>query len=64
MIPAAEARGLHAILAVIDASNAASIRLHERHGFETVGHFKQVGYKFGRWLDVVYMERLLRDPQA
>lgn len=64
LIPAAEARGLHAILAVIDASNAASIRLHERHGFETVGHFKQVGYKFGRWLDVVYMERLLRDPQA
>jgi len=36
-----------------------SIRLHARFGFVPVGHFKQVGYKFDRWLDVIYMERLL-----
>ncbi|MBN8249768.1 MAG: N-acetyltransferase [Verrucomicrobia bacterium] len=56
LLPAAEARGLHAVLAVIDASNPASLRLHERHGFETVGHLREVGFKFGRWLDVVLME--------
>ncbi len=59
LVAAAEARGLHAILAVIDAENDASIRLHARFGFERVGLFRQVGFKFGRWLDVAYMERLL-----
>lgn len=59
LIEAAKARGLHAILAVIDAANEPSIRLHARFGFERVGLFKQVGFKFNRWLDVVYMERLL-----
>jgi len=52
-------RGLHAILAAIDAQNEASIRLHASFGFERVGCFKQVGFKFGRWLDVVYLELLL-----
>jgi L-amino acid N-acyltransferase len=55
----ARQRGLHAILAGIDASNAASIRLHAQFGFEKVAHFKQIGFKFGRWLDVVYMELLV-----
>lgn len=59
LIDAARARGLHAILAGIDAENDASLRLHARFGFEKVAHFKQVGFKFGRWLDVVYMELLL-----
>ncbi|MEY2407869.1 MAG: L-amino acid N-acyltransferase [Verrucomicrobiota bacterium] len=59
LLEAGKARGLHAILAVIDAENTASIALHARFGFEKVGHFKQTGYKFGRWLDVVYMEKLL-----
>ncbi len=59
LISAARDRGLHAILAAIDASNEASLRLHARHGFEKVGHFREVGFKFGRWLDVVYLERRL-----
>jgi phosphinothricin acetyltransferase len=59
LVEAAKSRGLHAIIAVIDADNAASIRLHAAFGFEQVGHFKQTGFKFGRWLDVVYMERLI-----
>lgn len=62
LIPAARERGLHAILAVIDASNEASLRLHARFRFEKVGHFREVGFKFGRWLDVIYLERLLSDP--
>ncbi|HTH49844.1 MAG TPA: GNAT family N-acetyltransferase [Candidatus Limnocylindria bacterium] len=56
LIPAARERGLHAIIAVIDASNDVSVRLHAKFGFEHVGRFKEVGFKFGRWLDVAYME--------
>ena len=59
LIEAAKARGLHAIIAAIDADNEVSIRLHAAFGFEKVGHFKQTGFKFNRWLDLVYMERLL-----
>lgn len=61
LIDAGRKRSLHAILAAIDGTNEASIRLHRAFGFETVGHFKQVGHKFGRWLDVVYMELLLQE---
>jgi phosphinothricin acetyltransferase len=59
LIEAARKRGLRAIIAAIDAENDVSIRLHARFGFEKVGHFKSVGFKFNRWLDVVYMELLL-----
>jgi L-amino acid N-acyltransferase YncA len=58
LIQGARERGLHAIIGAIDAQNEASIRLHARFGFQKVGCFKQVGFKFGRWLDVVYMELL------
>ncbi len=59
LIEAARTRGLHVIIAAIDATNEASIRLHTRFGFEQAGHFKQVGFKFGRWLDVIYMQKIL-----
>jgi L-amino acid N-acyltransferase len=59
LIESARKLGLHAIIAVIDSENQASVRLHARFGFETVGTFKEVGYKFNRWLNVVYMELLL-----
>ena len=59
LIDAALERGMHSILAGIDAENAASIRLHASFGFEPVAHYKQVGHKFGRWLDVIYMQRML-----
>jgi phosphinothricin acetyltransferase len=59
LIEAARDMSLHAIIAAIDGENAASIRLHAKFGFETVGHFKSVGFKFNRWLDVIYMELLL-----
>ncbi len=59
LIDAAVERGMHSILAGIDAENAASIRLHASFGFEPVAHYKQVGHKFGRWLDVIYLQRML-----
>jgi phosphinothricin acetyltransferase len=59
LIDVARERGWHAIIAGIDAGNAVSLRLHARFGFEKVGHFREVGHKFGRWLDVVYLQRLL-----
>lgn len=59
LVDAARARNLHSVIAVIDASNEASLRLHARFGFEPAARFKEVGYKFGRWLDVVDMQLLL-----
>ncbi len=59
LIESAQALGLRAIIAAIDAENPASVRLHARFGFVQVGHFRQVGFKFDRWLDVIYMEKLL-----
>lgn len=59
LIEAAQERGLHVILAGIDAQNVASLRLHAAFGFEQVAHFREVGHKFGRWLDVIYLQRLL-----
>ena len=51
--------GHHTIVAAIDAGQAGSVALHRACGFEAVAHLKEVGYKFGRWLDVVYMQRML-----
>lgn len=59
LIEQARLSGYRAIIALIDSENAASIRLHARFGFERAAYLKQVGYKFGRWLDVVYMQLLL-----
>lgn len=51
--------GKHVLIAGIDADNAGSMRLHECLGFERVAHFRQVGRKFDRWLDLVFMQRFL-----
>ncbi len=61
LIEQAEKLGMRAIIAAIDAGNEASIRLHAKFGFVQVGHFKQVGYKFDRWLDVIYMQRIIEN---
>ncbi len=63
LIGAARALDMHAIIAVVDADNAVSICLHEAFGFERAAHFKQVGRKFGRWLDLVFLELVLDTPQ-
>ena len=56
LIAAAKAQGLHVMVAGIDASNAVSIRLHERLGFAQTGLLPQVGMKFGRWLDLAFLQ--------
>ena len=52
----ASADGLHRMIAGIDADNRGSIRFHEKNGFVPVGHLKEVGFKFGRFLDLVFMQ--------
>ena len=60
LIADCEARGYRQMVAVIgDGSNAASVALHERLGFRTVGVFRGLGRKHGRWLDTVQMLRPL-----
>ncbi|HZF80744.1 MAG TPA: GNAT family N-acetyltransferase [Rubrivivax sp.] len=60
LIARCEALGARQMLAVIgDSANRASVTLHLAQGFEPVGTFKNVGHKFGRWLDVVLMQRAL-----
>lgn len=59
LIDAAQAAGKHVIIGAIDADNAASIRFHERLGFKSVAHFHEVGFKFNRWLDLVFMQRFI-----
>jgi phosphinothricin acetyltransferase len=65
LIAASVQRGYRQMVAVIgDTANHASIALHRRAGFEMVGTFSNVGYKFGRWLDSVMMQRPLGDGAA
>lgn len=61
LIQRARQLGHHAIIAGIDAEQTASVAIHTKFGFQKVGHLKQIGYKFNRWLDVIYMELIL-DP--
>lgn len=53
------AAGHHAVLALIDAEQRGSIALHEKFGFLEVGRLREVGFKSDRWLDVVYLQRML-----
>jgi len=58
----AAALGMHVMIAGIDADNVPSIRLHESLGFERVAHFREVGFKFGRWLDLEFLQCFLSPP--
>jgi phosphinothricin acetyltransferase len=51
--------GHHTIIGLIDGSQAPSIALHERLGFTRVAHLREVGFKFERWLDVVYVQLVI-----
>ena len=65
LIAAARRKGLRSILANISADQTPSIRLHEKFGFQKVAHLRQVGQKFNRWFDAVYMQLLLAtNPQG
>ncbi len=59
LIEEAGRRGLHTMIGGIEAGNAASLALHAALGFAEVGRLPQVGWKFERWLDLVFMQRML-----
>lgn len=63
IISHATSQNFHSIIAVIDASNEISLDLHRKAGFTQVGVFREVGYKFGRWLDAAFLQLNLETPE-
>ena len=59
LVQLAGARGFHTMIARIAGGHEASVGLHRAVGFEIVGTEREVGRKFGAWLDVVIMQRML-----
>ena len=59
LINRARSAGIHVLVGAIDGANTASIEFHARVGFVEVARMPQVGHKFGRWLDLVLMQRVL-----
>jgi L-amino acid N-acyltransferase len=64
LVKAATGQDYHVMVGGIDASNAVSIRLHESLGFSHCGTVKQAGFKFGRWLDLAFYQRILATSAA
>jgi L-amino acid N-acyltransferase YncA len=62
LIERARASDYHSLIGGIDAENAVSIALHTRLGFEFCGRVRQAGFKFGRWLDLDFYQRILDTP--
>jgi L-amino acid N-acyltransferase len=62
LIARAREKELHVVVGCIDATNQASIRLHERLGFKHSGTMRQIGFKFGRWLDAAFYQLNLETP--
>jgi L-amino acid N-acyltransferase len=63
LLDEAVARQVHVMVGGIEAGNHASIALHASLGFVQAGTVRQVGFKFGRWLDLVLMQRVLHTPE-
>ena len=61
LINDAKAKKYHAMIAGIDSTNEVSIKLHQQFGFVEVAHFKEVGYKFDKWLDLKFLELILTE---
>jgi len=59
LFPELNQRGFHAVIAGISLPNEASIRLHEKFGMVKIAHFKEVGFKFGKWIDTGYWQALM-----
>ena len=62
IVNCARNQSYHVLIGGIDSQNAASIRLHRRFGFEHAGTIRQVGFKFGRWLDLDFYQLILETP--
>lgn len=63
LIPAAREAGFKQMIAVIGGAESASVALHRASGFNQAGRMKSVGFKFGQWLDSVYMQLNLEAGQ-
>lgn len=59
LLDIARARGLHTMIAGITADNAASLRLHQTFGYEPAGLIREAGWKFDRWLDLMFLQKML-----
>jgi L-amino acid N-acyltransferase YncA len=64
LLDRARACNKHVVVAAIESGNASSIRLHARQGFTVTGQMPQVGMKFGRWLDLTFMQLILDQHAA
>ena len=64
LIERAVAQKKHVMIGGVDADNEASLRFHERLGFTRAARLEQVGFKFGRWLDLVFVQRILDNGPA
>ena len=59
LIAELKAKSIHTVIGGIALPNAASVALHEKMGYRKVAHYEQVGWKFGKWIDVGYWQRFL-----
>lgn len=60
LIHLAKNQGYHTMIGAIDADNSGSITFHEKFGFKSIGTIREVGYKFDKWLDLVFMQLILK----
>ncbi len=63
LIVEAQSQQYHVLIGCVDSQNGASISLHRKLGFEHAGTAKQVGFKFGRWLDLDFYQKILNTPR-
>lgn len=59
LVDAAKEQGKHMMVAGIEAGNAVSLRLHEKQGFVETARMPEIGFKFGRYLDLVFLQKTL-----
>ena len=64
LVERARAAGFHSLIGGASADQTASIALQKALGFQKIAHLKEVGYKFGRWLDVVYLQLMLHSDRG
>jgi phosphinothricin acetyltransferase len=63
LVKHAKQQQLHTLIGAIDKDNNASVELHKKLGFQHAGTIKQAGFKFGRWLDVVFYQLIIETPE-
>jgi len=61
LLQIAKERKYHTIIAGVDGSNEGSYRFHKKFGFKEIGRFNQIGYKFDKWLDLIFMQLFVEE---